>query len=97
MFLGRIEPRTRLPEIYGAGTQAEELRVFDGPSGGDFGDDNELASGGSGNDTIVGTPYGDALFGGPGHDILLGYDSNDNAATSYNRLYGDDGDDILFH
>ena len=37
------------------------------------------------------------MFGGPGHDILLGYESDNNDATAFNRMYGDDGDDFLFH
>ena len=31
-----------------------------------------FASGGSGNDIIVGTLGGDKMFGGTGHDVLIG-------------------------
>ena len=31
-----------------------------------------MASGGSGNDTLFGAEFGEALFGGTGHDKLYG-------------------------
>ncbi len=48
----------------------------------------ENATGGAGNDTLVGSSSANTLRGGPGNDSLQGGDGND-------KLYGDDGDDSL--
>ena len=61
------------------GTRSEEVRVN--------GQDT-FASGGSGNDHIIGSRRRDIIFGGPGHDIVEGDRGDD-------RIYGGDGDDFL--
>jgi Ca2+-binding RTX toxin-like protein len=53
--------------------------------------------GGSGHDTLTGSPYDDTLVGGPGDDILSGGNGNDTLAGGLgdDTLRGGDGDDIL--
>ena len=74
MYLGAEVPRTALPELAMVDLYGENLTVIDASSSTNLGaDEGEFASGGSGNDTIVGTNLANTIFGGPGHDILLGY------------------------
>ena len=61
------------------GTPSEEIEVR--------GNDT-FASGGTGDDRIIGSQRRDVIFGGPGHDIIEGGRGND-------RLYGGDGNDFI--
>ncbi|GIF41159.1 calcium-binding protein [Actinoplanes xinjiangensis] len=56
------------------------------------------ASGGTGNDTIVGGPAGDWLYGGAGHDSLSGNGGRDGiwGDVGDDRISGGDGDDRLY-
>ena len=73
MFLGDTTSPTERPTITAAGMYGETLTntvtFSTGDNSGDF------ASGGTGNDFIVGTNESNNMFGGPGHDVLLAYNS----------------------
>lgn len=58
---------------------------------------NVTLSGGSGNDSLLGTAFDDSLDGGSGKDTLQGSDGDDvlNGGTDHDRLVGDTGDDTL--
>jgi len=58
----------------------------------------ENATGGSGNDTILGNSAENVLNGGAGNDILYGEDSDDtlNGGLGNDRLYGGAGNDKIF-
>ena len=74
MYLGAEVARTAIPILTAVDSYGETLAVVDASSSTNLGADyGEFASGGSGNDTIVGTNLPNTIFGGPGHDILLGY------------------------
>ena len=57
-------------------------------TGGNVSGDDDFASGGSGNDHLIGSVFREVLFGGPGHDIIEGKGGDD-------KLYGGDGDDFI--
>ena len=59
----------------------------DNPNNNTLGVD-DFASGGSGNDRLIGSVQREVLFGGPGHDIIEGGRGDD-------KLYGGDGDDFI--
>ena len=50
--------------------------------------DGNFASGGTGDDTMIGTDLIDFMFGGPGHDVI-------QAHKGANIIYGNEGDDFL--
>ncbi|WP_143671240.1 calcium-binding protein [Streptomyces sp. Ru87] len=77
--------------LYGDG--GNDTLVGGSQSGGD-GDDllsapDYGATGGAGNDTLIGTDADDTLYGGTGHDSLLGRAGDDT-------LYGNSGNDFLY-
>ena len=88
IFLG-LSVALETPEITAAGMYGETLTYAGGPSTDTATNISDFASGGTGNDTIIGTTAGNTMFGGPGHDFLMG----DNADNGVNQLYGGHGDD----
>jgi Ca2+-binding RTX toxin-like protein len=58
---------------------------------------SEVVSGGTGNDTLIGTAGDDFLVGGDGNDTLRGLGGNDilSGGLGDDTLFGGDGDDLL--
>lgn len=79
---------------YGKRTNAVSVTIGAGADDGESGENDAIdgtcegATGGSGDDTLVGDANDNILSGGPGNDILRGGDGND-------VLNGDAGDDVF--
>ena len=79
---------------------------YSSPSPTTPGADN-FASGGTGNDHIIGTQQGDTVLGGPGNDFIETFRGNDyidggdgddfiNPTFGQNEVFGGRGNDIIF-
>ena len=75
IFLGDTTSPIVRPVITDAGSYGELLDNTVAYSEGMATDIGDFASGGTGNDFIVGTNESNNMFGGPGHDVLLAYNS----------------------
>lgn len=75
------------------------LRIYTGTEGNDvnqnFGDQDLVAHGLAGDDTLYGSGYQDTLHGDEGNDYLAASSGNDtlDGGTGNDRLYGDSGND----
>ncbi|KNZ39485.1 hypothetical protein AKG33_03670, partial [Dichelobacter nodosus] len=55
-----------------------------------------MKNGEDSNDFLIGSVYADELHGGKGADILVGYGAINGTSSNYDKLYGEEGNDILY-